>query len=82
MIEPDARHAQPIVKKLGLENAKAVETPAEKLSSDKQWADSNERPEGKLEQKTYRSVVMRASYLAQDNPDISEAVTTLARYMK
>ena len=35
-----------------------------------------------MEQRTYRSVVMRASYLAYDSPDISEAMKTLARYMK
>ena len=82
IIEPDARHAQLIVQELGLEKAKAVETPAEKLSSDKQMADSKEKPVPKQEEKVYRSTVMRASYLAQDCPDLSEAVKTLARYMK
>ena len=82
IIEPDARHAQIIVKELGLEQAKAVETPAEKLSSDKQMADANAAPVGKHEEQLYRSIVMRASYLAQDSPDLSEAVKSLARYMK
>ena len=45
-------------------------------------ADANEPPAPKVEQTTYRSVVMRASYLSQDSPDLSEAVKTLARYMK
>ena len=82
VIEPDARHAQLIVKELGLENAKAVETPAEKLSAERQLADAKAPAVSKTEEKIYRSVTMRASYLAQDCPDLSETVKTLARYMK
>jgi len=58
IIEPDARHAQLIVKELNLEKAKEVETPAEKLSAEKQMADASLPPGGMHEQKMYRSVVM------------------------
>ena len=33
-------------------------------------------------QRSYRSITMRAAFLAQDRPDIAEATKSLARHMK
>ena len=81
-LEPDARHVQMLVKELGLEKAKGVETPSEKRSVDQQLLDSKS-PLLKGEQVAlYRSLTMRAAYLAQDRPDLAEATKSLARHMK
>ena len=64
--EPDQRHAELIVKELGLVEAKAAATPGDKLKE-------NEVDESELEATKathYRQVAARANYLAQDRPDI------------
>jgi hypothetical protein len=80
-IEPDARHAQLIIKELGLEKGNGVETPAEKKSVEQQLMDSETKPLNDQMKKQYRSCVMRAAYLAQDDPSINEATKNLARNM-
>ena len=80
--EADPRHAEMIVRQLQLENAKAVTTPAEK----KKLADvisASGLPQLDTEKTTlYRSLVMRAQFLAQDRADLSEAVKSLTRKMR
>jgi hypothetical protein len=80
-IEPDARHAQLLIKELGLEKANGVETPAEKKSVEQQLKDAEAKPLEDARKKQYRSCVMRAAYLAQDDPGINEATKNLARRM-
>lgn len=79
--EPDARHAQLLIRELGLEKASGVETPAEHRTVDRQIADSKTMALGPEMKKLFRSCVMRAAYLAQDDPSIAEAVKSLARRM-
>ena len=79
--EPDARHAQMIIRDLGLEQAGGVETPAEHRSAEQQQKDAQTRLLGEEQKKLYRSCVMRAAYLAQDDPGIAEAVKGLSRHM-
>ncbi|CAE7245381.1 unnamed protein product [Symbiodinium sp. CCMP2592] len=80
--EADPRHAEMVVKSLGLETAKPVTTPAEKQTLQSVLASMTMPPLPPDQASLYRSVVMRASYLSQDRADIAEAVKTLARRMQ
>jgi hypothetical protein len=81
-VEPDSRHALLIVKDLGLEGSKGVDTPAEKKSSEQQMADAESPQLYAEEALRYRSVTMRSAYLAQDRPDLSNTTKGLARHMQ
>ena len=82
-IEADARHVDLILQDLGLDSTrtKPVVHPGAKLTQ----ADVDKRQqEPELDRKQaarYRSNVMRASFIAQDRPDIAEAVKSLAQFM-
>ena len=80
--EADPRHAEMIVKTLGLESAKVVSTPSEKQTLDEVLSDMALPTVASDRISLFRSVVMRAAYLAQDRADIAEAVKTLARRMQ
>ena len=80
--EADARHAEYIIKALGLEEGKSVATPAEKQKADEVSASENLPTLEKEEATLYRSLTMRAAYLSSDRADISEAVKSLARHMR
>ena len=80
--EADPRHAEAIVRDLGLENAKSVSTPAEKKKNSEVEAMLKLQPMHEGKQREYRSLTMRAAFLAQDRPDIAEATKSLARNMK
>jgi len=83
-IEADVRHARQIVRELGLEgDSKRVATPSVKRSNAEviQAAKSSPPLEGAMVT-SYRSLVMRLSYLAQDRPDLGYTASTLARAMK
>ena len=72
--EADPRHAEMIIRQLNLQNAWSVTTPAEKKKSSEVLA-SVGFPLVMAEQTTlYRSLVMRAQFLAQDRAHLSEAV--------
>jgi len=79
--EADPRHAQHIVRALGLEGCKPVSTPAEKQKMS-DILSSEEMSELEREELTqFRSLTMRAAYLSADRADIAEAVKSLARHM-
>ena len=78
--EPDARHAELIVKSLNLESAKGVTTPSVKKRLEEVLATSPQLDA--LRTRQYRSVVMRAAYLSQDRPDLSYSTKELARDMQ
>lgn len=83
-LEPDRRHVDLLIRELGLETAKGVDTPHVKKSVDQQMLESKSPVLRKDLTKTYRSCVMRAAYLSQDrpdSPDISHTVKDLAREM-
>ena len=80
-LEPDRKHLDLLIRELGLDTAKGVDTPDVKKSVDQQMLESKSPILGKDLAKTYRSCVMRAAYLSQDRPDISHTVKDLARGM-
>lgn len=80
-LEPDRRHVDLLIRSLGLEKAKGVDTPDVKKSVDQQMMETKSPLLSAVESKTYRSAVMRAAYLSQDRPDLSHAVKNLARHL-
>ena len=77
--EADQRHAELIVKGLGLEEAKAVATPAE---GERPWlADDEEEKLSSHEAREFRGLAARANYLALDRVDIQYAVKEVCRGM-
>ncbi|CAE7031422.1 unnamed protein product [Symbiodinium sp. CCMP2592] len=80
--EPDPRHAEIILKDLEMETCKPVKSPNEKLKAE-DVAKRLEMPTVAPDRiSKYRSLVMRAAFLAQDRPDLSETVKCLARKMQ
>ncbi|CAK0830015.1 unnamed protein product [Prorocentrum cordatum] len=83
-VEADPRHAEMIVRDMGLEkeSAKTLDVPGLK----KEEAETEERlaspPLVGDDIRLYRSVTMRASYLAPDRADIGDAVKNLAKHMQ
>ena len=80
--EADPRHAEMIVKQLGLESAKAVATPNEKKKLTDVLAANGLPPVNRERATFYRSLVMRAQFLAQDRADLNETVKCLTRKMQ
>ena len=75
--EVDQRHAELLIKQLGLTEAKGVSTPGE---GDKPWMEEkvNEALRGR-EVTEFRAMAARANYLAQDRSDIQYAAKKLPR---
>eukprot|EP00973_Karenia_brevis_P075868 10540854-Karenia_brevis.AAC.1 len=76
--EPDPRHAEIIVKELGLEQCNTVLTPG--ISEEPEKKDDGEALKSE-EAAKYKSVVARANYLAQDRPEIQFATKECAKAM-
>ena len=78
-IEADPRHADIIVQSLGLASAsKAVVTPGLK----QKIGGAAETPLPENEARAYRSLTMRAAYIAEDRPDLKFSSKELARSMQ
>ena len=71
-----------IIRQLNLENAKSGVTPSEKKKSSEVLASVGLPPVTAEQTTLYRSLVMRAQFLAQDRADIAETVKSLTRKMK
>ena len=80
--EADQRHAEIIVRDLGLTEGKSVSTPSIRRKHEDVEEYLKARKLEPHESTQFRSMVMRASYLSQDRADIAEAVKNLARKMK
>ena len=78
--EADPRHQEIIIKTLKLESAKAVSTPMVKMKAQDYQVGSELLKKDEI--RLYRSVTMRAQYLAQDRPDLQFSVKERARRMK
>ena len=77
--EADQRHADLIVKAMGLEKARPVSTPGE---DEPTWKlEDNEKPLSPTETTHYRMVAARANYLATDRTDIQYATKECCRGM-
>ena len=70
-LEPDRRHVDLLIRELGPETTKGVDTPDVKNSVDQKMLEFKSPILGKDLAKTYRSCVMRAAYLSQDRPDFT-----------
>ena len=77
--EPDQRHAEIIIKTLGLESSKPVKTPGEE--ENKKEMEENAQELDRNMSSEYRGMTARANYLAQDRIDIQYAVKELSRAM-
>ena len=77
--EPDPRHAEILLKDLNMETCKPVKSPNEKLTAEAlaKRMELDVVDPHRISQ--YRSLTMRAAFLAQDRPDLSETVKCLAR---
>ena len=80
--EPDQRHSDLIVSELSLGQAQGVVTPRMKRKAAEVVAGNPSRPLSGGDASRYGSVTMRRSYLAQDRPDLSEAVKCRSRSMQ
>ena len=75
--EADQRHAEIIIRQLGLwGNSNSVVTPGVKESVEEEGRRLDSREAGQ-----YRAIVARANYLCQDRSDIQFAVKELCRAM-
>ena len=77
--EADQRHAELIIRGMGMEDAKSVKTPGEdvptwKLEAEEDYLDSSQATK-------FRMVVVRANYLASDRMDIQYATKECCRGM-
>ena len=77
--EADQRHADIIVKELGLEEAKAVASAGEDAKVHEE--EGNLVPLSARGSTQYRKLAARANYLAPDRPDVQYAVKELCRNM-
>ena len=80
--EADPRHAEMIIRQLGLEGSKGISTPGEKKKLSDVVAASGLPPMNAERTTLFRSLVMRAQFLGQDRADIAESVKSLTRKMK
>jgi hypothetical protein len=82
-IEADTRHAEVVVRSLGLQDAAPVSTPAAKRTkADELTTLAGAQPLQDAEATLYRSLVMRINYIGQDRPDLSYTAGSLAAGMK
>ena len=77
--EPDQRHAELIIREIGLATANKVTTPG--VNESVRSARALVEPLSSADGGRYRSMTMRAAYLAQDRADIQYAAKELARCM-
>jgi hypothetical protein len=78
--EPDQRHAEIMVKMMGVRDKSSVVTPGVKPCDDKEEdGDDEQVEESKVTR--YRAVVARGNYLSQDRLDIKYAIKELCRWM-
>ena len=80
--EADPRHAEALIKELHPENVKPAKTPGDKKKHSEVMKTLELPPLDEGMQRKYRSLTVRAAFLAQDRPDIAETTKCLARHMK
>jgi len=79
-MEADPRHAEIIVKHLGLENCVPLSSPNEKINP-KHLTEEDVKELSKEDASAYRAVAARGDYLSIDRSDVRYAVKELARRM-
>lgn len=80
--EPEPRHAEILLKDLGMETCKPVKSPNEKLTAEAlaKRLELDVVDPHRISQ--YRLLTMRTAFLAEDRPDLSETVKCLTRKMQ
>ena len=79
--EPDQRHAELIVRELGMETARAVSTPGAAESREEAEANEDSPELEKADATAYRGLAARLNYLALDRPDLQFAAKECAKRM-
>ena len=80
--EPDQRHADMVVKQLGLEKCRHVSTPsAAETAKEKQEREISDHELDGAEASEYRSISARVNYLAADRADLQYASKEAAKHM-
>ena len=80
-LEADPRHAELVVRELGLEGAAASKVPGVKPTKEEEASAAGGEPLGKEEARRYRAVAARLNYLAPDRMDLAYSVKEAARSM-
>ena len=80
-LEADPRHAELVVRELGLENARASRVPGVKPGKEDEAAAVDQELLEKNEARRYRAVAARLNYLAPDRMDLAYSVKEAARCM-
>ena len=80
-LEADPRHAELVVRELGLEQASVSKVPGVKPSRDGEVTAAMSEELGRDEARRYRAVAARLNYLAPDRVDIGYSVKEAARSM-
>ena len=78
--EPDQRHAEVVVRELGLENAKELSTPWSAEESNIEEGEDSKLITGE-EATRYRAITARLNYLALDRPDLQYATKEVSKRM-
>ena len=79
-IEADQRHAEIIISQLGLEDAKPLSDPGDRIDPKKLTCEDKKELDPK-DASQYRAIVARGNYLSIDRTDIRFAIKELARRM-
>ena len=80
--EPDQRHAEKVVRDLGLEKAREVTTPCIHEITENKKKDDKEKDFLEPQDATkYRGIAARINYLAADRPDLQFASKGASKYM-
>ena len=79
--EADSRHADLVIRELGLESAKAVTTPGTSETSAEETAREDSPLLGSREATSYRALAARLNYLAADRVDLQFATKCVAKHM-
>ena len=79
-LEADPRHAELVVRELGLENATPIACPGAKPATGEEGAEDNIEM-SREDARRYRAIAARLNYLAPDRTDIGYALKEAARNM-
>jgi len=80
-LEADQRHAEILVRQLGLEEAKGLELPGTKDSSEEDGDENSHQPVDARQATLYRACAARCNFLSLDRPDIQFPAKEVSRGM-
>ena len=80
-LEADQRHAEILVRQLGLESAKGLDLPGVKDTSEEDADEASGQPVDAVQATLYRACAARCNFLSLDRPDIQFAAKEVSRGM-